>query len=624
MKLLKLTTSNIFSIGSIDLDLNDRGLLLITGHSYDEGSANGAGKSSVANKSISWGLYGQTFGGSKADAVINSNHPDKVSYVDIEFIGVDGVYYDIHRQRNPAKLEFHSETINLTQRNEKDTQALINKALGKDFKTFSHTDFFGQGRSESFFSLVPADQKQIIESILPIDKLSVWAENCKKVRGELNKDLSEIKERKIRSEAYVNALEQQRNSLHSYSITWRASHETRLKNAKESIEKAKQNQTHTDEKIKEVQAELERLNKEKQNNSIHLTGIIGALNGVVEEKTKDLNKDLRQIAVYNTEIKFLEEQLEQLKFDGICTVCNQLISPDITKKKQEEIELKLFELKFDIKHLSFTIDSNREFLKETKNELVIHNSTYEVYEKYRSLVLEQKNKLAILQSNQHESMVKLHEENLKVIETEKNPHEESLSSTIKQYEIHKANAANEKNNVDVIEKELVLVKLWEDGYSYDIKTMMIEQACPFLEERTNQYMQDLNNPQIRATFSTLKLLKSGDSRDEFNITVKSMTGGKEFDLFSGGEQQLTSFACGMALADLASSQAEGSSEILILDEPFMGLSSKNCDNVISFLTQVIGKRKSTILLISNEEELKSLIPQSIHIVKRNGISNIEV
>ena len=80
---------------------------------------------------------------------------------------------------------------------------------------------------------------------------------------------------------------------------------------------------------------------------------------------------------------------------------------------------------------------------------------------------------------------------------------------------------------------------------------------------------------------------------------------------------------GLALSDLAETQAEGSSELLILDEPFMALDPRNCENVVRFLTENLAKRKSTILLISNESELQELIPNTIKIIKRNGISVLE-
>jgi DNA repair exonuclease SbcCD ATPase subunit len=623
MKLLSLIAHNIFSIGHAELKLSDRGLLLVTGHSYDEGSANGAGKSSVANKAISWGLYGQTFGGSRADAVINSHNPDEVSFVTIEFVGVDGQDYEVSRSRNPAKLVFWGET-SLTQRNEKDTQLLINKALGKDFKIFSHTDFFGQGRNESFFSLAPAEQKQIVENILPIDKLSTWADYSKEIRKKLGVNRLAVQEKKIKNDAWYDSLTQQKINLQNNHINWQAQHEIKLKGTRENIKRAKQEQSVTNNKIQAVDAELSKAIATIPADKDSLLASIDEHKNTIEIATKNLNDAEKTIASYGARTDFLKAQFRELKFDGICTVCYQQVSPEVTKKKQEELEASIYGAEFNKAVHKADFDIKSDEIKVLKEDLANKIYVLGIVNRWMDNIQELRNKLAILGTNQHEQMVSIYEDNLKALESEINPYKELLESILKQVLKQKAVSTETDDKLKELDKEIETVRVWEDGFLYEIKNMMIEQACPFLEDRTNVYLDKLNNPQIRSTFSTVKLLKSGESRDEFNVEVKSSTGGQEFDLFSGGEQQLTSFACGMALADLASSQAEGSSEILILDEPFTGLSAMNCENIINFLTQHLTDRKSTILLISNEDELKSRIPQSVYIVKRNGISSIEV
>ncbi|KKK73716.1 hypothetical protein LCGC14_2891050 [marine sediment metagenome] len=146
--------------------------------------------------------------------------------------------------------------------------------------------------------------------------------------------------------------------------------------------------------------------------------------------------------------------------------------------------------------------------------------------------------------------------------------------------------------------------------------------CPFLENKTNGYLADLNNGQIKVSFSTVKVMKSGDEKDEFCVTARSDTGSTTFELFSGAEKQLTSFAVGMALSDLAALQTSGASKFMILDEPFLYQSPENCENLVNFITQKLGD-KATILLISNEDNLINLVPNRVNVVKRNGVSSLE-
>ena len=136
-------------------------------------------------------------------------------------------------------------------------------------------------------------------------------------------------------------------------------------------------------------------------------------------------------------------------------------------------------------------------------------------------------------------------------------------------------------------------------------------------------MSRLKNEQITCKFTTIKRLSSGAAKEEFNVQVTSATGGGEFDSLSGGEQQMVSFAIGLALSDLAKSASAHSSSIIILDEPFTELDERNGEAVVEYLTSEVESGMDTVLLISNDSALKGLIANRIHVVKRKGVSNVE-
>ena len=108
MRLLSLKAAKIFSLAArtTEVNLDHRGLVLITGHSYDEGSANGSGKSTVANKAIVWTLFGQTAGGTKGDAVVNRHLGGTGSWGEVIFEDDHGERYRVTRQRYSAVLMF--------------------------------------------------------------------------------------------------------------------------------------------------------------------------------------------------------------------------------------------------------------------------------------------------------------------------------------------------------------------------------------------------------------------------------------------------------------------------------------------------------------------------------------
>ena len=71
MKFLRLKIDNAFVIDKAEIDLDQQGLVLVTGESEDGGS-NGSGKSSLCTKALIWGLFGRTPNGEKGD-VVNKN-----------------------------------------------------------------------------------------------------------------------------------------------------------------------------------------------------------------------------------------------------------------------------------------------------------------------------------------------------------------------------------------------------------------------------------------------------------------------------------------------------------------------------------------------------------------------
>jgi DNA repair exonuclease SbcCD ATPase subunit len=167
------------------------------------------------------------------------------------------------------------------------------------------------------------------------------------------------------------------------------------------------------------------------------------------------------------------------------------------------------------------------------------------------------------------------------------------------------------------------LEFWRDAFGKELKNEFINQVCPFLERRANDHLEGLGNSQIKVSVSTRKVLKSAEDRSEFTITASSSSGGSSYESLSGGERQIVNFAVGLSLADLAELQTDGPSYFMVLDEPFMALDARNSENLVNYLNRYLGSKKETILLVSNEENLKNLIPNRVNVVKEHGISRLE-
>jgi DNA repair exonuclease SbcCD ATPase subunit len=595
MRLERLKVTNLFSIGSIELNLKDRGLLLVTGHSYDEGSANGAGKSSLARNSIIWGLFGQIMGESKGDDVIN-RHTKGVSEVEIDFTS-SGDLYRIVRTRNPSHvtlLKKDPKWLSIGKRLSKDTQKDIDLLLGKSFINFCQCDVFGQGRKKAFFELIPSEQKSVIEDILPMNDLTVWTNRTVEYRKEIKTELS------IKHD-HINVFKGKEEVLLG-----------QMENIKQQYIQWDKDQLHHINKVKNLIKDLEK-NKQEKDNLIHqYEGEIADIysQGFVEKiKVFDLNLvninvELQELSqkIINNKNKLEEENLN--KSTSTCNSCGQFIPSDNMKKLTDERDQFNTREKFLLRKKQHTLQRLDRANKDCSSIEHCQNKIYHAREdSLNSQISEEKERLELLLSTRN-----TFKPLLDGIKTDWN------------------NCKFDKEVItlayDIQNKELEKLDIWYNAFNKDLRSLLFESACPFLEQRTNTYLTHLGNQQITVQFSTIKELKSGDIRDDFNVSVKSSTGGNTFSLLSGGEQQMVNFSVGMALSDLAKNQTGGGSDVMILDEPFTNLDPRNSENVVNFLTGYLSKERGTILLISNDSNIQSLISNKIRVEKKNGISKL--
>jgi DNA repair exonuclease SbcCD ATPase subunit len=595
MKLLSLKAHNVFSIGDIELDLRDRGLVLVTGWSEDENNGNMAGKSSVANHCISWGLYGRTVHGVKADAVINTSIPHaKHCGVTLNFEGIDGKKYRIYRARKPNSLVLSvlmercpdEEWMDLSKRNEKDTQELINSLLGRDHKTFIQSDFFGQGRERSFLALPGSDQKAVIEEILPLNSLEEWKEKAKEELKDVETRVSEATSEFALSRERLSQRNFHLDSLSTQRLAWDKGIAGDIQAAQGELNEILALDSVIEDEIAALResvppGELAEVLDEQTTLDRSLTRSLGTLSHRIDTLTSDIDRRAAR--------------------PDVCTACEQELP-------EERIELNIQAWKDDRHKRDDLVKERGE--KEAKQYLAA--SMIAICREIQSL--EKK----VERQGQRAAV----EEKLRLLRGGENPFIDTVTFAAEEVRREEVTGETFRLMLVGLREELNHYKFWVNAYGTDLKTILFNQVCPFLERKANQYLNDLDNGQIKVKFRTVKLLKSGDARDQFCVTAASDTGSTVFELFSGAEKQLTSFAVGMALSDLAGMQTEGASSLMILDEPFLYQSPENCERIVTFITQKMGDDK-TILLISNEDNLVNLVHDRVHVVKKKGVTSID-
>lgn len=585
MEILEVKIRNFLSIDSATLKLDKRGVLLISGE-------NGAGKSSLTSKAICWGLFGETVKGMKGDGVVNVATPSATCSVEI-YLQVGERQHVIKRQRNPTSLELDGQRFRLPG----ETQRAIEHLVGRDHDSFMAADYFGQDRPIDFLGMTPTSQMETMEGILRLSRLDTVVKTAKDM-ASAERILLEAEEIATRQrQGQIQQLEQQGNSAqerHSQlqlHIDGREQHRRKLQAHEDEIRrkilKGPVNSARVDAaRLKEYQSEIAAQ--------------------IIKHDAQDSHFKSRSFQL-REELDGLCSRIKDIE-DEVCPTCGGAVHKDLTaqlRAQQEHIRRQYQEHLQEQTYVTQWLSHSSSKLRDLQTrEVAIRSQLAET----TSNLLRFDERMASINENR----ATLDEGDMR----DKAVMNELVAMidrmVLQRTDLEKEMALHEAASKRAMNR-LSMINYWIEVFGKTFKHMILEQALPFLQERTEYHLRLLNNSALKVTFSTQKTLKSGEDRQQFTVVASRDQGGQSELALSGGERQMVSFAVGLALSELADSQTGSPSNLMILDEPFTMLDETNCEAVVQYVTTELIKRKATILLISNDERMKALIPGGIHV-----------
>jgi DNA repair exonuclease SbcCD ATPase subunit len=177
---------------------------------------------------------------------------------------------------------------------------------------------------------------------------------------------------------------------------------------------------------------------------------------------------------------------------------------------------------------------------------------------------------------------------------------------------------------DQLDQQISILRFWEDGFGpKGVRSLLLDHITPELNRVANEYLDTLSSGMARMEFHTTKSLKGGERRDNFHVEVKYTNGGGDYKKISGGERQRPDLASMFALGDLAASRSRSPIALRLLDEPFDGLDGLGAEQVVQVLRNQVLPRAGTVLVMTHDDNLKSLIDDRLVVVKENGVSWVQ-
>ena len=546
----KLRWKNFLSTGNYfnEIDFLDTPTNLVVGE-------NGAGKSTMLD-ALSFALFGKAHRNINKPQLINTIN-NKDCMCEVEFT-VNGVNYKIVRGLKPAKFEIWKDGTMINQSSHaREYQEILEKnVLQMSHKSFHQIVVLGSSSFVPFMQLNSTSRRDVIEDLLDINIFSkmnvILKEKISLLKGELE------------------------NNNHSIEMV-----KTRITSQKKYIRDLSAiNTAHR----KEKESEIESLNMDIATLNEATTELSNTVNNSlpsVQEELSKIRANKQKLEKYrtqfDTQVKTVVKEAKFFDEHESCPTCDQDIGDDLRQSKRSAATERAKELKNLMSQADNKLQDYSDMLEKLESEMSDLMHKQNLMNKNMQLVSRLTQNIQKIQSDLVEmsentgDMAQANEE-LNTLD------EEMHSLTDQKYSI------NEKSSYNRIASEL----LRDTG----IKTKIIKQYIPVINELTNKYLQ------------TLDFFVHFELDESFKETIRSRYRDTfSYDSFSEGEKQRIDLSLLFTWCHIAKMKNSVSTNLLILDETFdSSLDGEGVDNLMKIIDTL--KEDTNVFVISHKTELE--------------------
>jgi DNA repair exonuclease SbcCD ATPase subunit len=570
IKFEKIRWKNFLSTGNnfTEIDLTKKPTTLVVGD-------NGAGKSTMLD-ALSFGLFGKSHRKISKAQLVNSVN-QKGTLVEVLF-SVNGINYKIVRGIKPNVFEIwaNDNMINQNSHAKEYQQILERNILKLTHKSFHQIVVLGSSSFVPFMQLGSGARREVIEDLLDINMFSKMNALLKEKMSILKED---IKDNSHEIEVVKTKINSQKKYLRDLSAL---------------------NTAHRKEKESEITVLLAEITELQDFNTENMS--------TATTRQQDLSKKLEKVATsrekllnyqssFKSEIKSVVKQAKFFEDNAICPTCDQDIDEDLRDTKKTDAQTRAKELNDVMTESHNKMEEFETQLKELNTELA------EVTELQNTV------------NNNNQTITRINRN----IDRIRNEIESMAENT---GDLAEANDDLMRLNKELDTKQDQKYKLHEN-YSYQqvssellrdtgIKTKIIKQYLPVINQLTNQYLQILD------------FFVHFDLDESFNETIRSrFRDNFSYDSFSEGEKQRIDLSLLFTWRQIAKMKNSVATNLLILDETFdSSLDDDGVDNLMKII-HTLGE-ETNVFVISHKAELEdAAFQRRIEFVKEKNFSKIK-
>jgi DNA repair exonuclease SbcCD ATPase subunit len=643
MKIERVLIENFLTIGKAEIELADRGLILVQGDNRDDTSANsnGAGKSSIAD-AICWALYGVTARNVSGDGVVNRK-AKKDCAVEI-VVSDDKDQWRIIRHRkhttgkNTTIVQRKDPTpgripIDLHKGTERETQEVIDALIGCSLDVFQAAVYAGQEKMPDLPAMTDKQLKLMIEEAAGVE---VLAKAYEIARSKLNTYKTKL-----------NTSESKRNyaALTHVRLVAQLADET-VKHADFEAQRTPLAKSELAEVVRlkgdlakfEAAISIEVSACDRPSELAKISAVFASLDSEKREMER-LEAETRRTAkaltlaemaarvaqsVYKSAVEALRNNDEMVgKPCGECgkTYCAHDLE-SVRKLREADLEAATKELK----KVASEFKTARDADATAQTLAIAHRSSMTdvstMAARHKQLISELDGiKVLEAQSESCKRRIEEHISAAKLFVSRPNPYTSSVETLKRQEAETLAEISAAEAEIKAIEKLLELAELAVSVYGpAGVRAHILDTVTPYLNDRTSHYLATLADGNISAVWNTLTKNAKGELKEKFCIEVSNNKGADSFEGLSGGEKRKVRLACAMALQDMVASRATKPINIFIADEVDHALDASGLERLMTVLNDK-AKERGTVMVISHSD-LKDWIDDVITVTKKDGYGQV--
>jgi DNA repair exonuclease SbcCD ATPase subunit len=570
IKFEKIRWKNFLSTGNnfTEIDFQSTPTTLVVGH-------NGAGKSTLLD-ALSFGLFGKPHRKISKPQLINSIN-GKGTLVEV-FFSVGSVRYKVLRGIKPNKFEIwcNDNMLNQSSHAKEYQQILETNILKLNHKSFHQIVVLGSSSFVPFMQLPANSRRDVIEDLLDINMFS-------KMNTILKEKMSILKENIRENGHAIEVVKTKINAQKKYLRDLSALNTAHRKEKEESISTL----------LKEI-SELQDFNDKNMQDAMDRSMSVASKLQKVQTSREKL---LEYQSTFKSQIKSVVKEAKFFEDNSVCPTCDQDIADDLRETKKNDANKRA-------KDLSEAMGKSDSQMKEFDDQLVELQKELESARVLQNEV--NNNNQTITRLNQQIERIRAEIDNLG-----------DNTGDLKD-----ANDELQTLNKDLESKQDEKYRMHED-YSYQqinaellkdtgIKTKIIKQYLPVINQLTNQYLQILD------------FFVHFDLDESFNETIRSrFRDSFSYDSFSEGEKQRIDLSLLFTWRQVAKMKNSVATNLLILDETFdSSLDDDGVDNLMKII-HTLGE-ETNVFVISHKAELEdAAFQRRIEFVKEKNFSKMK-